>query len=145
MQLQFLNALRYIFTCWYVFSDTVKSAEEMKRLYLFPVYGEMQPKGRGNSKPASRGDAYGSTEEQVYSRIRLMCRKREITKLYAASDFPLAETERNCLEKLSEKLSEDGIDVRVAQSVGANSFDTDVLEYISGRKSWILSCWIITF
>lgn len=106
-----------IFVCWYIFRDTVKSTEEMRRMYTFPVYGGILLKGSTGEK---QPDAFGCTKEQVFGRVRLACQKQGISKLCAASDFPLDVPERECLESMAGQLKEYGIDLAVAESVSAD-------------------------
>ncbi len=75
-----------VFACWYLFSDTVKSIDEMKKMYTFPVYGNILLKTGDKSgirKYISCKDAYGNTGVQTVKRIRLACKKQGITELYA--------------------------------------------------------------
>ncbi len=107
-----------VFSCRYMFLDTVKSAEEMKRRYTFPVYGGLCLEGRGRTGVWE--DAFGNTEEQVINRIRLACKKQEITQLYAASDFLFGEREKECLKRMAGQLGGWGITVRAAENINAD-------------------------
>lgn len=114
-----------IFSCWYIFSDTVKNPDEMKRLYTIPVYGEIFPDNHGIEKsraiPGIQRDTYGKTAVQALNRIRFVCRKREVRKIYAAADFTLSEAENQCLKNMAEKLQEWGICMEVPESVSSDS------------------------
>lgn len=111
-----------VYACWYIFRDTVKSTEEMKRLYTFPVYGEIELEGRKKRKKTADvpKSTYADTQLQVLNRIRLACRKQGVEKFCAASDFPLSMPERQCLERMSDQLKEWGIGMAVAENVSAD-------------------------
>lgn len=100
-----------MFSCWYIFRDTVKSTEEMKRIYTFPVYGEIcleDRKGK-NGKAVSQA-------AQVLSRIRLSCQKQGITRLCAASDFSFSVSEKECLESIAEQMKNWKIEMTVIEN-----------------------------
>lgn len=101
-----------VFSCVYIFRDTVKSAQEMKRLYTFPVYGEIEPEGGKKRRKTADG--------QVLNRIRLACRKQGTGSFYAASDFVLSMPEKKYLERMSVQLADWGIDMSVAENVSEN-------------------------
>lgn len=128
-----------VFSCWYIFRDTVKSIDEMRRLYTFPVYGEIEPEDRrSRKKTAGAGqDTYGNTELQVLNRIRLACRQRGLAKLCAASDFLLSEPEKGCLERMAVQLKDWGIDMTVAENASA---DTAVWDDLTETGNVLLVC-----
>ncbi len=90
-----------IFTCWYLFSDKVKSIAEMKRIYAFPVYGEAQ----------------------AWNRMRLACHRQGLEKLCAAADYPLNTSEKEHLDSMVLQMKEWGIQMSVAENA---STDMDV-------------------
>ncbi len=94
-----------LFSCWYVFSDTVKSVDEMRGLYSFPVYDgiSMNVENREKSK--------------VLNRIRLSCQNMETEKIYAVSDFIFDEKERECLEYMEEQLKSWKIEMQTAENI----------------------------
>lgn len=122
-----------LFSCWYMFRDTVKSLDELKRIYAFPVYGvipaaESSRNKSGSKKlPGVHRDAYGQTVEQVLNRIRLSCQKQKITKLCAVSDFPLDAAERKCLDSMAGQLEDFGIAMDTAENAGADTAAWDSL------------------
>ena len=128
-----------VFSCLYIFRDTVKSTEEMKRMYMFPVYGEIElDGGKKRKRTADAGqDTYGNTELQVLNRIRLSCRQRGLEKLCAASDFLLSIQEKECFERMAGKLKEWGIDLTVAENVSA---DTAVWDELTEAGNVLLVC-----
>lgn len=118
---------------WYMFHDTVKSTDELKRVYAFPVYGAIladdgsrTKKSRGKM-PGTHQDAFGQTEAQVLNRIRLSCQKQGITSLCAAADFPLDDSEKNCLERMAGQLKQLGIDMHTAENASADTAAWDSL------------------
>lgn len=121
----------FIYSCWYIFHDTVKNIEEIKRTYMFPVYGGIQLESKKKKEngivTSPRQDAYGYTEEQVFHRIRLACRKQGVTKLCAASAFSLNSWERECLERISGRLKGWGIDMIVTDNPCADTSLWNVL------------------
>lgn len=109
-----------IFMCGYFISDTVKSLEEMKRMYVFPFYGGIVLKSgnkrRGKRNSEKRLDNAGCSNTQVLNRIRMACSGQGITRLCAVTDFSLDIQERDCLEKMSGQLRSWGIDMLVAEN-----------------------------
>ncbi len=124
-----------VFSFRYMFLDTVKSAEEMKRRYTFPVFGGICLENR--KVTGTWEDAYGNTEEQVLSRIRSACRKQKITHLYAASDFLLSESGKKCLERMAARLSGWGIVMEIAENVHT---DTDLWDSLTEAGNVLLVC-----
>lgn len=114
-----------IYACWYLFSDTVKSMKEMKRLYSFPVYGGILLEKCGSSKA------------QVLNRIRIACSQQGISKLYAAADFELDAQEKECLEEMSGKLKNWGIDMLAAENAVT---DTGVWDSLLETGSVLMVC-----
>lgn len=97
----------------YLVSDTIKSTGEMRRMYLFPVYGAL------------------SQEEnkmlQTLNRIRLSCRKKGITKLCVTADFPCTAKEKECIDGMTQQLREWGIGAFAAERVCSDAAVWDTL------------------
>ncbi len=127
-----------IFTCMYIFSDTVKNTEELKRIYTFPVYGQIQTRSRGMSE---RKESYGNTEDQILNRIRIACKIQGIEKLCAVSDSQLTVTEREYLNKIAARLASCGIDLSVTENA---STDTDAWDGLVETGNFLLICKIGT-
>lgn len=109
--------------CWYLFCDTVKSVQEMKRLYAFPVFGALSPPGAGKAKKGRLRmghDLYAAIPEQVCRRLVLACQKQEIRQLYAVTEFPLAQPEKDCLEHMAAQLRKEGVEMAVAENASAD-------------------------
>lgn len=104
-----------IFSCWYVFSDTIKSAEEMKRLYAIPLYGTIRL-GTGKKNRSSGTGPNDSGKEQIVNRIRMACTKQGIRKLYAVSDYSFDMQEKECLLDMSQQLKSWEIDMEAAEN-----------------------------
>lgn len=136
-----ISAYGCIFSCWYILRDRVKSAEEMKRRYTFPVYGTILLENEGGRKaravPRIRRDAFGHTQMQVMSRIRLACQEKGVAKLCAASDFVLDMAEKECLDSMAEQLKDHGISMTVVENVSA---DTDVWDTLIKTGNVLLLC-----
>ena len=103
----------FVFSCWYVFGSRVKSAEELKKMYAFPVFGAI--------------DAGRQTEAGVLNHVRLACRKKKITKLYAVSDFAFTNSEKECLERMAEHLKSWKIDMLAMENAIADTAAWDML------------------
>lgn len=111
-----------IFSCGYIFSDTLKSIREIKRLYSFPFYGEMmlQKQFRGNDGIMScRQNMQDSF--LLLNRVRLACKKRDITKLCAVSDYLLSEQEKERLEGIASQLKGWNIDMETIENAISDS------------------------
>lgn len=133
-----------IFTCRYLFSDEVKNTEELKRMYTFPVYGQIQfCRKKKSSRRVLREhrDSYGNTQEQVINRVRISCQKQGIARLCAVSDFQLAAAEREFLEKTSARLASCGITMTVTENAGK---DTDAWDSLIEAGNFLLLCRIET-
>ncbi len=107
-----------IFLCWYLFSDSVKSIQEMKDQYTIPVYGKIS---QAEKRVRKRSGGKNHTSEQeimlVTSRIRLECKKQGMIRLYAASAFSLNEREKRILDDIAEKLRREGISMTSADNI----------------------------
>ncbi len=123
-----------IYSCWYLLSDRIKSTEEMKRMYVFPVFGEIR---RAGMMPDSCDYGQG----QVWNRIRLVCQKQGITAVSAAAGFALLKQEKECLEDMSEKLKEWGIRLCVSENAME---DTSVWDNLAETGTVLLLCRIGT-
>ncbi len=113
-----------IFVFYYLYRDTVKSAEEMKMLYLFPFYGEIKLKRKSKKQGGGmqkQQDVYECSKAQMMNRIRLVCKKKGLERMYAASDFLFNEQEKDCLESIAVQLKNWGIEVSVAENVSLNT------------------------
>ncbi len=133
-----------IFACWYLLLDTVKSIGEMKKRYSFPFYGGVSLKTR--DKNAGRmfmpqQDACCRGKAQMLNRIRLACKKQEITKLCAASDFIYDKKEKDYLEDIAGQLKRWGIDLLVSENA---SIDTSIWDELSETGKVLLVCRIGT-
>lgn len=134
-----------VFLCRYIFRDTVKSTKELKTLYTFPVYGEIELENKNGkqycTKPGKKQDVYGSTQVQMMNRLRLACKKNGIKKLIAASDFPFDTKEKECLERIIEELKGWEIDMEAAECV---STDTGLWDELEKTKNVLMICRIGT-
>ncbi len=120
-----------IFACLYMFRDTVKSAGEMKRMYRFPFYGEIQLQEaagkRGRKKARLQPDANSCSRAQVLNRIRLACKKQGVARLYAASDFIYRSQEKECLEGIASQLKGWGIELAATENASLDTASWDRL------------------
>ncbi len=136
-----------IFLGWYVLCDTVKSLDEMDALYTFPVYGgillEDSALKKGRMAFGARQDAYGHTQEQVCKRIQLACRKQGVAALYMAFDFALRTEEKECLERMAQKLAGWGIAVKMAPGISTDTSGWDEMAE-SGNVLMILKAGLTT-
>ncbi len=121
----FAGVLAYccIFAIWYLFSDTIKSTGELKRLYVFPVYGTVKLNSRNRKNTRKKQEMDG--QEKLIGRLRISCQKQEIKKFCAVSDFLLYENEKECLENIAQRLQNWGIDMKIVENAIA---DAGVLE-----------------
>lgn len=148
-----------IFACVYLFRDTVKSAEEMKERYAFPVYGEIPAAVRRNASGIRRSTTpdgasgqehsprpkrspkqeavFRQQKERVLSRVRLACEKRGITKICFAAGSALDAGENTCLLELAQKLNGFGIHADVVENA---STDTAVWDSLAQTGNIILVC-----
>lgn len=114
------------FACCYLFSDKVKSIEELKRMYAFSVYGGIAP---------------DNPKDQMMNRIRLACQKQGIKRLCAAADFTLNMQERECLKSIAKELKGQGIEMTVAENAVA---DTAVWDSLTETGKILMVCRIGT-
>lgn len=134
-----------VFSCIYLLHDTVKSAEEMKRMYLFPFYGRIILKGKnvkpGLKKQGSQQDVYECSKVQTLNRIRLACKKQGIMRLCAVSDFLYDGQEQECLEQIALELNRWGIELSIVANAG---IDTSVWDKLAETGSVLMMCRIGT-
>lgn len=114
-----------IFSCCYLLRDTVKSMDEMKRLYTFPVFGgipfEKGKKKHGGTEPEMRQEASEREKARVLNRIRIACGRKGIKRLYAVSDFEMSGQEKAFLDSMAVQLKEWGIDMIAAENTAADA------------------------
>lgn len=115
-----------IYACLYLFRDTLKSTEEMKGLYTFPVYGGIPLKGKGKSTDAQK-NAYEQEKAQILNRVRLACKNQEITRLCIVSDFSFDEQEKACMADLAKQLNSWGIETLITENAGRETAAWDTL------------------
>ncbi len=111
----------FIFSCSYVFGDTVKSTKEMKDLYLFPVYGSILLPGRKRNQgvlaaAGQQSDKYEHTKMLTVNRLRLACSRMDVKKFCAVSDFVFSEQEKECLESIVKQLQVWGIEMKPVEN-----------------------------
>lgn len=134
-----------IFSCVYLLRDTVKSLDEMKRLYAFPVYGGI-PLGKKDRK---RGGAQADMQQEaaecgkacVLNRIRIFCRRKGIKHLYAVSDFVLSGQEKDCLDSMAVQLKRWGIVMTAVENTAA---DDTLWDNMAEEGSILMLCRIGT-
>lgn len=86
-------------------------------------------------------DACCRGKAQMLNRIRLACKKQEITKLCAASDFIYDKKEKDYLEDIAGQLKRWGIDLLVSENA---SIDTSIWDELSETGKVLLVCRIGT-
>ena len=120
-----------MYVCWYVFSDTVKSSEQLKAMYVFPFYGEIglgrRDKNAVRAALVKKQDALEHETAQVLNRIRLSCKKQGIAGMYAVSDFSLDIQEKECLESMAKQLHNWGIAMLLAENASEDTAEWDNL------------------
>lgn len=120
-----------IFACFYLLRDTIKSIEELKDYYNFPFYGgillKKGTKGSGEDLSGNEHDLYDREKAQMLNRIKLACKKQEISKLCLATDFSISEQEKAYLDGVSKQLKEWGIDTILGENIGGNISMWDTL------------------
>lgn len=130
-----------VFSLWYLFCDEVRNTEELKRMYTFPIYGEICLAERKGKRAAEifgvHKDAYGQTAEQIWNRIRMSCEKQNVSKLCAVSDFSFTESEKKCLQNMAEQLKESGIEMKIAENICS---DTAVWDNLMEIGNVLLIC-----
>lgn len=120
-----------IFACFYLFRDTVKSMEELKAHYNFPIYGGIilrkGTKGNGEDLAGNQRDQYEREKAQLLNRVRLACKKQKFTKICLATDFSLSEQEKSFMGDASKQLKEWGIDTVLGENMAGNVSMWDTL------------------
>lgn len=135
-----------IFTCLYLFRDTVKSVEEIKDLYTFPVYGQVAFNG-GKSRHAGKGAGAIQAKsplqekERLSSRIGLACKNQGITNICIAAGFPFRDMEKECVGAVVSQLKALGIGATVAEN---SITDMDAWELMMDAGNVLLACRIGT-
>ena len=71
------------------------------------------------------------------NRVRLACKKQEITRLCLASDFALDDREREWMKLIAGQLKESGIDAVSAENAGS---DTALWDMLAETGTVILVC-----
>lgn len=115
-----------IFACWYIFSDKLKSMDELKRLYVFPFYGGILLKSK--DAEGIEQDTGGSGKIQVLNRIRLVCKKKKLSKLCVASASVYSEKEIECLKSIAQELEQWNIEMMVMENTITNTAVWDCIE-----------------
>lgn len=120
-----------IFACFYLLRDTVKSMEELKTHYNFPVYGGILlrkgTKGTGEDLARNQRNQYEREKAQLLNRVRLACKKQKFTKICLATDFSLSEQEKSFMGDASKQLKEWGIDTVLGENMAGNVSMWDTL------------------
>ncbi len=105
-----------IYFCCYVFSSKIKSTQEMKERYTFPVYGEISLKNL-NSGLQKNLDFSRKEARRLFNRIKLACQKHGIKKLCVASDFAFTDDEKAFAEFIVKQLENCGIHAEIVENV----------------------------
>lgn len=113
-----------IFICCYLLKGTVKSVDELKRQYIFPVFGGITLKkgssGSGEDLSGKEKDTYERERAQLLNRIRLACKTQETEKFCLATDFSFSEQDRGLLTTVQKQLQDWGIEVILAENAAGN-------------------------
>ncbi len=129
-----------VYTCIYIFCDKIKSTDEMRRIYTFPVYGTIAASGKkiktAKSLCTGSKDSEKQEEEKMLNRICMACNRKEIKNLYAVCDVTLGEKETQCLESMKERLNSHGIHLKTADA----GMDADAWESLADDESILLIC-----
>ena len=84
-------------------------------------------KGSGEDLSGNEHDLYDREKAQMLNRIKLACKKQEISKLCLATDFSISEQEKAYLDGVSKQLKEWGIDTILGENIGGNISMWDTL------------------
>lgn len=113
-----------IFACFYMFRDTVKRMEELKRHYNFPIYGgiimKKGTKGTGEDLTGKQKDEYDRQKAQMVNRVKLACQKQGFSKMCLATDFSLNQQEKSFIDSVSKQLKDWGIDIVLGENIVGN-------------------------
>lgn len=113
-----------LFACWYLLRDTVKSLDEVKEHYTFPVFGGITlkkgSKGNGEGLSGKEKDTYERERAQLLNRIRLACKTQKIDKICLATDFSFSEQDKNFLTIAQKQLKEWGLNVILGENAAGN-------------------------
>lgn len=124
-----------IFGFQYLFQDTVKNVEEMKKRYAFPVY--RGPVLYKNAAADIKGEDGGWETAQMLNRIRIACKKHGITRLYAVSDYFFNGQEKAWIERITKQLGSWGIEIKTAENAGT---DIAVWDAITQNGNVLIVC-----
>jgi len=130
-----------IFSVCYLLNDKVKSVEEMKKLYTFPLYGIIAAKENSRIMHGLQKESAEQMKAQAVNRIRLACQKQGITKLQAVSDFDFQRQEKECLENFSQQLKCWGIELKAVENARVN---TEVWDELAKTGNVLMVCRIGT-
>lgn len=124
-----------LFICGYLFRDTVKSAEELKRLYTFPFLGAVTLNEKGSM--AKRTHDVEQEKAWMLKRIKFACKKHGIEKLCAVSGNLYHLREKDCLENIAGQLKDCGIHMTIAENAG---MDIEVLDRLAETGNVLIVC-----
>lgn len=126
-----------VFGCFYMMKDTVKSVEEMKRIYTFPCYGQISIR----KKKSRKQNAFEKEKAMAVNRIRMACKNSNLTTLYMVSDFSFSEKEKECLEFMVQQLERCGIELIIGEK---GIMDTTLWEKLAETGNVLMVCRIET-
>ncbi len=115
------------FFCWYFWNDRIKSTEEMKRLYTFPVYGGISMKNKAGTNTGGQMEAFERENAQLLNRLRLACKNQGLTKLCVASGFAFHAQEREYMQDIAGQLEKWGIHAVIAENAERDTALWDTL------------------
>lgn len=105
-----------IYACRYLLKDTIKSVEEMRARYTFPVFGCIRL-----DKDTQRH------QDAAMQRIGLACKKQGIKKLCIVSDFNLRQQEQACMERFIKQSGSGELLIRLAENGVSDAEKWDML------------------
>lgn len=129
-----------IFICCYLLQDAVKSKEEIKRVYTFPLLGSVFP-GKKTVRKNRSGILQNpdNQAEQLIHRIRLLCKQQKINSLCLASDFAFDTQQKEVIDHVTGQLESFGIHALAVESAGSN---TAVWDTLTEKEHVLLVCQI---
>lgn len=112
------------FLCMYLLRGAVRSENEFKTYYSFPLYGKIL------LKKASYGhkNKYEYRLEQTLGRVRIACKKQGIQKLCLTTEFSAGVKETELMERISKQLQEWGIQTVIGKNPGSDISQWEILE-----------------
>lgn len=120
-----------IFACQYLLRNTVRSAEEIKRIYALPFYGSVilknQRKKPGRVCTGEQQNRSLQEEKKLVNRIRFACKNQGITKLCIAAGFLPEEQEKECIQRIAGQLKNQGIDAVFMENASEDAAVWDTL------------------